>query len=84
VPPVRIALPEGTIVNSKQPDVHRTLSNVLKREVTLSALSDRRAAAAEEYWPDIEGLDHRDAEKFAHSFVPSCSSPKLQPRPETG
>jgi uncharacterized protein len=61
VPPVRIALPEGTIVNSEQPDVHRTLSNVLKREVTLSALSDRRAATAEEYWPDIEGLDHRDA-----------------------
>jgi uncharacterized protein len=61
VPPVRIALPEGTIVNSEQPDVHRTLSNVLKREVTLSALSNRRAATAEEYWPDIEGLDHRDA-----------------------
>ena len=58
---VRIALPEGTIVNSEQPDVHRTLSDVLKREVTLSALSDRRAATAEEYWPDIEGLDHRDS-----------------------
>src|SRR6266849_8950403 len=38
VPPVRITLPEGTIVNSEQPDVHRTLSKVLKREVTLSAL----------------------------------------------
>jgi uncharacterized protein YcbX len=61
VPRVRIALPEGTIVNSEQPDVHRTLSNVLKREVTLAALSDRRAATAEEYWPDIEGLNHRDA-----------------------
>ena len=34
---VRVALPEGTIVNSEQPDVHRTLSDVLKREVTLSA-----------------------------------------------
>ena len=61
VSPIRITLPEGTIVNSEQPDVHRTLSNVLKREVTLSALSDRPAAIAEEYWPDIEGLDHRDA-----------------------
>ena len=61
VPPVRITLPEGTIVNSEQPEVHRTLSKVLKREVTLSALSDRPAATAEAYWPDIEGLDHRDA-----------------------
>src|SRR5713226_9148870 len=60
VPPVRITLPEGTIVNSEQPDVHRTLSKALNREVTLSALHDRPAATAEEYWPDIEGLDHRD------------------------
>jgi uncharacterized protein len=59
VPLARITLPEGTIVNSEQPDVHRTLSNVLK--VTLCAVSDRPAATAEEYWPDIEGLDHRDA-----------------------
>jgi len=60
VPRARITLPEGTIVNSEQRDVHRTLSNALKREVTLSALSDRPAATAEEYWLDIEGLDHRD------------------------
>ena len=60
VPPVRITLPEGTIVSSEQPDVHRTLSNALKREVTLSASPNRPAATAEEYWLDIEGLDHRD------------------------
>jgi uncharacterized protein len=61
LPPVRITTPEGAIVNSEQPDVHRTLSNALKREVTLSASSDQPAATAEEYWLDIEGLDHRDA-----------------------
>jgi uncharacterized protein len=60
VPPVRITLPDGTIVNSDQPDVHQILSNVLKREVRLSALRDLPTATAEEYWPDIEGLDHRD------------------------
>jgi uncharacterized protein len=60
VPPVRITLPDGTIVNSDQPDVHVILSKVLKREVTLSALPDLPTATAEEYWPDIEGLDHRD------------------------
>ena len=29
--------------------------------MTLSASSDQPAATAEEYWLDIEGLDHRDA-----------------------
>ena len=61
LPPVRITTPEGAIVNSEQPDVHRTLSNALKREVTLSESSGRPVATAEEYWLDIEGLDHRDA-----------------------
>ena len=60
VPPVRIELPDGTIVSNEQPDVHHVLSKVLKREVTLSALLNLRTATAEEYWPDIEGLEHRD------------------------
>jgi uncharacterized protein YcbX len=59
-PPVRITLPDGTITNSEQPDLNRIFSQMLKREVNLSALSDVRTATAEEYWPDIEGLDHRD------------------------
>jgi uncharacterized protein len=60
-PPVRITLPDGTIVNSDQPDVSQILSNVLKRDVTLDSISPRpRAATAEEYWPDVPGLDHRD------------------------
>jgi len=61
VPSVRITLPDGTIVTSDQPDIDRILSNVLKRQVRLeSALAEQRTATAEEYWPDIEGLDHRD------------------------
>jgi hypothetical protein len=72
IPSVRITLPDGTILNSEQPDLHQLLSKVLKREVTLDAIvhghreavesasSDPRTATAEEYWPDIEGLEHRD------------------------
>ena len=60
VPPVRITLPDGTLVDSDQPDVHQILSKVLKHEVTLAASPNLPAATAEEYWPDIEGLDHRD------------------------
>jgi len=59
-PPVRVTLPDGTIVNSEQRDLDQILSKGLKREVKLSALPDVRTATAEEYWPDIEGLDHRD------------------------
>ena len=60
MPLVRITLPDGTVVNSEHHDVHQILSRVLKREVTLSPAAGLRTATAEEYWPDIEGLDHRD------------------------
>jgi uncharacterized protein YcbX len=60
-PPVRITLPDGTIVNSDQADVNQILSTALKRDVTLDSISPGpRTATAEEYWPDIGGLDHRD------------------------
>ena len=60
-PPVRITLPDGTIVNSDQPDVNQVLSNALNRDVTLtSGSADPRTLMAEEYWPDIEGLNHRN------------------------
>jgi len=63
LPAVRIALPDGAIVTSGHRDVDQVLSEALHREVTLAAIagSDIPAAAkAEEYWPDIEGLDYRE------------------------
>ena len=60
VPPVRIALPDdGTTVTSEQGDLSQILSKALNREVTLGA-TQREPVNAEEYWPDMEGLDHRD------------------------
>jgi uncharacterized protein YcbX len=59
MPPISITLPEGTVVYSEQADVHKVLSKALKRDVTLQG-SAGRGQAAEEYWPDMEGLDHRD------------------------
>ena len=59
-PPVRVTLPDGTIVNSEQSDLNQIFSKVLKREVKLSGLPDVQTATAEEYWPDIQGLDHRN------------------------
>jgi uncharacterized protein YcbX len=63
VPLVRITLPDGATVTTSQPDVDQILSKALNREVTLAAADRgpaRTGASAEEYWPDMEGLDHRD------------------------
>jgi uncharacterized protein len=59
VPPVRIALPDGTTVTSDQGDLNQILAKALNREVTLGA-AQCEPVNAEEYWPDMEGLDHRD------------------------
>jgi uncharacterized protein len=72
VPPVRITLPEGRLVSSDQSDVNQILSRALKREVTLdvtergqreiveSTFPNPWTPTAEEYWPDMEGLEFRD------------------------
>ena len=59
IPPVRITLPDGTMVTSEQSDVNKILSNVLGREVTLKEPAPK-APSLEEYWPDMEGLAHRE------------------------
>jgi uncharacterized protein YcbX len=72
VPPVGITLPDGTLVTSEQSDLNDILSRTLKREVTLDAAERGQREVvestfpnpwtpkAEEYWPDMEGLDYRD------------------------
>ena len=70
--PVRITLPDGTIISSEWNDINQILSKTLSREVTLdtiergheeavkSSLPKPLTANAEEYWPDMEELDYRD------------------------
>jgi uncharacterized protein len=59
LPAVRITLPDGTTVTSDKGDLNQILSKALNREVTLGA-AQRGAVNAEEYWPDMAGLEHRD------------------------
>lgn len=59
-PPVKITLPTGRTVTSEQRDIDQVLSEALDREATLTT-STPQAPSLEEYWPDVEGLDHRDA-----------------------
>jgi uncharacterized protein len=63
MPRVRITLPGGAEVMSGRGDLEQVLSGAFGREVTLAqARPDDRstAATAEEYWPDMAGLDYRD------------------------
>ena len=61
-PPIRITLPDGTTATSQQRDINQLLSKALNRTVTLNAAERGEAGSvnAEEYWPDMEGLDFRD------------------------
>ena len=59
IPPIRITLPDGTIVTSEQGDHNQILSNVLGREVTLATTAPN-TPSLEEYWPDMDGLAHRE------------------------
>jgi uncharacterized protein YcbX len=61
--PVRITLPDGTAVTSGQGDLEQVLSRAFGRDVAFAEArpGDRSpAATAEEYWPDMAGLDYRD------------------------
>ncbi len=59
LPPLRITLPDGTAVGSGDGDCEQKISGVLGREVTLES-SASETPSLEEYWPDMEGLDHRE------------------------
>jgi uncharacterized protein len=63
LPAVRLTLPDGTVVTSDRPDLPQILSNALGREVAFAEArgnGESSGAQAEEYWPDMEGLEHRD------------------------
>jgi uncharacterized protein len=63
VPTVRITLPDGSAVTNEQDDVDLILSRAFGREVTLEEARAGGGASgptAEEYWPDMPGLDYRD------------------------
>lgn len=73
LPPAHITLPDGTRASTEQPDVDTVLSAALHRpvrvqaaergqgEVVESTFPNPWVGQAEEYWPDMEGLDFRDS-----------------------
>jgi len=63
LPAVRLTLPDGAVLTSDQPDLAQILSKALGREVAFTEAQrggNSTGVQAEEYWPDMEGLDYRD------------------------
>jgi len=62
--PVRITLPDGTAVTSGQGDLEQVLSRAFGRKRRPGGgappVPGSPAATAEEYWPDMAGLDYQD------------------------
>jgi len=59
LPPVRIVCPDGTITFSDHGEVVALLSKYVDRPVQLMSTAPEQPSL-EEYWPDIEGLAHRE------------------------
>ena len=60
---MRLTLPDGRVVTSEQPELAQVLSRALGREVAFAEAQhdgESSGAQAEEYWPDMAGLEHRD------------------------
>jgi uncharacterized protein len=62
LPEVRLTLPDGTAVTSGEPALPQILSRALGRQVAFAAAQPEGESGdtAEEFWPDVEGLDLRD------------------------
>lgn len=58
-PPVRITFVDGTSLSSQDPGFNQRASGMLGRDVVLRS-TPVEAPVLEEYWPDIDGLAHRE------------------------
>jgi uncharacterized protein YcbX len=68
IPPVRITLPDGTLLSSTETDVNQILSGVLKREVTLEAAERGQQEVVESTFPNpwVEQRLHYRLQVQAH------------------
>jgi len=60
LPPVQVTLPGGRVARTDESDFDSAIADMLGRPGSLQTAIPEQAVL-EEYWPDIEGLDLRDA-----------------------
>jgi uncharacterized protein YcbX len=59
LPGIRITLPDGVVLAGKTPATDEALAQAVGRPVSLCGVPPP-TPALEEYWPDMNGLSHRD------------------------
>ena len=59
---VRITLPDGEVVSNDQADLQQILSRAFGRDIAFveAGAEGITSGVAEEYWPDLAGLEYRD------------------------
>jgi uncharacterized protein YcbX len=62
ISPVRITLPDGEVVSNDRADLEQILSHAFGREIAFveARTAGMTSGVAEEYWPDMAGLEYRD------------------------
>jgi MOSC domain-containing protein len=62
ISPIRITLPDGEVVSNDRADLEQILSHAFGREIAFVAArtAGMTSGVAEEYWPDMAGLEYRD------------------------
>ena len=62
ISPVRITLPDGEVASNDRADLERILSRAFGRDIAFveARAEQMTSGVAEEYWPDMAGLEHRD------------------------
>lgn len=58
-PPIRVAFPDGTSAANNEPGFDAKISSIFGREVVCRS-TPPATPSLEEYWPDIDGLAHRE------------------------
>src|SRR5215217_131980 len=81
ISPVRITLPDGEVVSNDRAHLEQTLSGAFGRDIAFveARAEGMTSGVAEEYWPDMAGLEYRDIvtdfemPAGTYSTLPSCT-----------
>jgi uncharacterized protein len=62
ISPVRITLPDGEVASNDRADLEQILSRAFGRDIAFveARAEGMDSGVAEEYWPDLAGLEYRD------------------------
>ncbi len=69
LPPVRVMLPDGSTVTTRQSDFNVVMSRALERDVALSSATGQETPSLEEFWPEVAGLTYNFLSTLRHDNI---------------